>query len=170
VQKSLLAPAQQREIATMHACIVAHVSRRLGARYGAPPPAAIASDAAQHDASTACEDAAFARGCQLLELCGGAVPAAVDAVATGALMSQLVARIAELDAGGAATGVNSGGIPKAEGLDMAEANADEAALAVAPVGALLARVRELLARFEEQPMLLQLQAICQRILGAPSFS
>lgn len=163
MQASLVTPAKQGELASMHACIVANVSCRMSGLYGAPLPASLCSDAIQKRHADALDDSRFTLATQLLELTGCAVPARVNDVATGALLRALGVRLRSLAAAGG--GEEAAG-RKAEGLDMGAANVDEAAVVVAPVAKLLERVRSLLARFEGQPMLLQLQTICERLLGA----
>ena len=186
VQEALVALKRQRTAARLHAHIVTALALRLNVSYGAALPQRQQDRTQAHHAlRRAGQRDAFAAGAALLRLAGGAVlsqragavDASVDGVATGALVTQLAARAAALDAatGGSsrspATGVSTrastgaAGGHKGEGVDMREANMDEKLLVVQPVTKLATRVAALLARFEAQPMLLQLQTICNRILG-----
>jgi hypothetical protein len=163
MQDGLVTLDKQRDLACMHACIVSEVCRRLGGSYGAPLPASLSSDAIQTLHADALNDGRFTLATQLLELTGCAVPARVNGMATGALLRAIGARLQGLFAAGAGEG--SGG-QKVEGLDLGAVNIDEAAIVIAPVAAVLARASKLLMRYEGQPMLLQLQTICERLLGA----
>jgi hypothetical protein len=114
---------------------------------------------------------------RIVSLERGALPAHLNFVATGGLLRQLHSRLLELNPSATPTSPHLSAFttpvtPAAaasagsQAVDISQPCLREATLVVAPVTALRARVDALLRRFEEQPMLLQLQTICDRILRA----
>lgn len=178
VQAALLSVERQQTIATLHACIVTHLASSADTTYGQPPSDALTSAAVQQRQATELQHSCFRLAAQLSEVAGGALAPRMDAVATGGIVSQLLARLSELTVGGGNlpgrhaamhSGDKFAAERKHEGIDMAVPNVDELVLVVTPVAALRDRALALLARFEEQPMLLQLRTICDRLLGAHRF-
>lgn len=62
--------------------------------------------------------------------------------------------------------LRGGGGPTGAAVDMQSAVISETTLVVKPVSTIAARLAQLLDEWPDHPILLQLQAICQRLLGA----
>jgi hypothetical protein len=164
----------QRSIAAMHACVVAAAVRQRHHSLGAPLPDHLTSPAHQQSLATAAEHSSFSLAAQVLSIEQGALPACLNFEATGALLHQLNFRLLEIGASGITPTLTPASPftpfsppgTASTGVDISAPCLQEAALAVEPVTKLLVGIDKLLERFEEQPMLLQLRSIADRILRA----
>jgi len=147
-------PAIQRAIVGMHTH-VASVLFRDALLPSAPSAAAPHYSVAEHAASLA--DTTYELGAALLQSQSGCLEAWVDAPAAAGVLRRL---LRQLDV------IKVRAKRSEEGVDVALPCLAEAQLAVAPVQNLVARLDALLARFPEQPMLLQIHAVSTRLLGA----
>ena len=107
--------------------------------------------------ASALADVAYELGAMLLQSQSGYVEAWVDEASCCGALRQLLKQL-EVTRVEARSGSR-------DSVDVSEPCVSEAILAVDPVSLLLARMDMLLARFPDQPMLLQIQMICSRILG-----
>ena len=174
MQSELLRIGAQAEVAALHACVIAAAATRLDIQYGARPSPHLSAHETQAALRALATESACALSLQVLALEDGALPSWLGNVATGGVLRQLNAQLVKLSPSNTAlpSCAPSAFSPSAatkgtrEGLDMAKPCLQEALLAVSPVSALRVRVKALLKRYEEQPQLVQLQRICDRILGA----
>eukprot|EP00892_Ulva_mutabilis_P006641 jgi/Ulvmu1/4349/UM002_0073.1 len=154
--------ATQEAMVAAHAEIVKHLFTSCGLRH---LYSTSWSSGMQHPepCTTAVADMLSRRAHQILESCGGHVPADINAAAAGGAIRQLLSEIASLypqNPPGKAQGV----------VDVMSPCLEEKALAVAAVSKLQQHIALLLERFPEQPLLEQFQMICKRILGMPSIA
>lgn len=182
LRAQLLSTQQQRRLAAAHACMVhAALLKLLGRSSLSADSALLATPGGDaHSFASEHDSGRFALGMAVLEATDCNVPPHIDCAASSSLLRSLLSahqaaaprvhskRGATHTAGGNSiiSAQRKHSTAHSEGVDVEGACHDEAALAVKPVAAVQERAQALLARFEEQPLLLQLDAICGRILGA----
>ena len=179
----LLSAEQQHYMASAHACAVHAALLKLGGRSPLSADSGLLTVNGADSGAFAREHhgASFTLGMAVLEAAGCAVPEHIDSAATSALLRHILrshsAATPQLASSNHLSPAPVDGMPgpsshtkkaaaQSEGLDVECSCPAEAALAVKPVAAVQAQVQALLDRFEDQPLLLQLDAICSRILCA----
>lgn len=156
VQDLLENPSTQHSMVAAHAEVVQHLATSSGLQLHV----STWSHGMKHSEpfATAVADSLTCTANQVMESCGGYMPADVNSAAIGGIARQLVSRL---------TSLYPRSPPDVRGvLDVTSPCLEEKTLAVATVSKLHKHIQQLLERFPEQPVLEQLLKICDRVLGA----
>jgi midasin len=123
----------------------------------------VVGDAAREKAFTMC----FSLGQQLVAAQHGLLPAAVDQLILPGSVMALALQHRALNTSAAATAAAAAAQPQQQQLDMQQPFPEEAFLMQQPLSDMSHRLIQLLEEWPEHPLLLQLLAIVERLLGLP---
>jgi midasin len=123
----------------------------------------VVDDAAREKAFMMC----FSLGQQLVAAQHGLLPAAVDQLVLSGSVMALALQHRALNTSAAATAAAAAAQPQKQQLDMQQPFPEEAFLMQQPLSGMSHRLIQLLEEWPEHPLLLQLLAIVERLLGLP---